>query len=163
MQCHHYDAERCRSCSLLDLSHPEQVSGKLAHVRALLDPLTGDAPPTWLPPVVGVERAFRNKAKMVVAGTVDEPTLGILTRDGEGVDLRDCPLYTDRVHVALDLLAGFVTTARLVPYDVPARRGELKHVIVTEAPSTALAELFSLDPEAVSAVTRVEVKEGGAR
>jgi len=29
--------------------------------------------------------------------------------------------------------------------------------------ATALAELFSLDPEAVSAVTRVEVKEGGAR
>ncbi|MBE7325160.1 23S rRNA (uracil(747)-C(5))-methyltransferase RlmC [Nocardioides sp. Y6] len=146
MQCHHFDAHRCRSCSLLALPHAEQVDGKLAHVRALLDPV---GRPEWLPPVVGAERAFRNKAKMVVAGTVEAPTLGILARDdrgvgGRGVDLRDCPLYSDRVHAALELLAGFVTTARLTPYDVPTRRGELKHLLVTEAPSGALMVRFVL-------------------
>lgn len=141
MQCHHFDAHRCRSCSLLALPHAQQVEGKLAHVRALLDPVGS---PEWAPPVVGVERAFRNKAKMVVAGTVEAPTLGILTRDGEGIDLRDCPLYSDRVHAALELLAGFVTTARLTPYDVPTRRGELKHLLVTEAPSGALMVRFVL-------------------
>lgn len=141
MQCHHFDADRCRSCSLLALPHPQQVEGKLDHVRALLDPVGS---PEWVPPVVDVERAFRNKAKMVVAGTVDAPTLGILTRDGEGIDLRDCPLYSDRVHAALEVLAGFVTTARLTPYDVPARRGELKHLLVTEAPSGSLMVRFVL-------------------
>lgn len=141
MQCHHFDADRCRSCSLLALPHAEQVEGKLAHVRALLDPVGS---PEWVPPVVGVERAFRNKAKMVVASTVEAPTLGILTRDGEGIDLRDCPLYSDRVHTALEVLAGFVTTARLTPYDVPARRGELKHLLVTEAPSGSLMVRFVL-------------------
>ena len=32
-------------------------------------------------------RGFRNKAKLVVSGTTQAPTLGILGPDGEGVDL----------------------------------------------------------------------------
>src|SRR5690606_3403500 len=141
MQCHHFDAGRCRSCSLLALPHAEQVTGKVAHVRALLDPF---GTPVWSEPVVGPERAFRNKAKMVVSGSTEPPVLGILGVDGQGVDLRDCPLYSDRVHTALEVLAGFVTLARLAPYDVPTRRGELKHVLVTEAPSGALMVRFVL-------------------
>ena len=43
-------------------------------------------------PVTG----FRNKAKMVVAGSVDAPTLGILGPDG-GVDLQDCLLHVPAV------------------------------------------------------------------
>ncbi|MGM3213911.1 23S rRNA (uracil(747)-C(5))-methyltransferase RlmC, partial [Klebsiella pneumoniae] len=35
-------------------------------------------------------------------------------------------------------LAELVTRARLTPYDVPARRGELKHLIVTESPDGEL-------------------------
>lgn len=141
MQCHHFDAGRCRSCSLLALPHAAQVDAKVDHVRTLLAPFGS---PTWEAPVVGADRAFRNKAKMVVSGTVEEPVLGILDPEGVGVDLRDCPLYSERMHVALGLLADFVTLARVTPYDVPTRRGELKHLLVTEAPSGALMVRFVL-------------------
>ncbi len=78
------------------------------------------------------EHGFRNKAKMAVAGTADDPTLGILDRAGHGTDLRGCPLHTPGIVAALPVLAAFVTRAGLTPYDVPTRRGELKYLLVTE-------------------------------
>jgi 23S rRNA (uracil747-C5)-methyltransferase len=48
------------------------------------------------------------------------------------------------IRAALPVLARFVTTARLTPYDVPARRGELKHLLVTESPDGELMVRFVL-------------------
>ena len=135
MRCGYYDAGVCRSCTLLEQPYAEQVAGKQAAcVRAL------GAPDglVWLPPVSGPEERFRNKAKLVVAGTVDAPTLGILDRAGAGVDLRGCGLYEPAISEALEPLAAWLPTARLVPYDVPSRTGELKHVLVTASPDGAL-------------------------
>jgi 23S rRNA (uracil747-C5)-methyltransferase len=95
----------------------------------------------WLPPYVGAESAFRNKAKMVVSGSVAEPVLGILGPDG-GVDLQDCGLHERSVAQALPVLASFITDAGLTPYDVATRRGELKYVLVTGAPSGQLMVRF---------------------
>jgi tRNA/tmRNA/rRNA uracil-C5-methylase (TrmA/RlmC/RlmD family) len=41
---------------------------------------------TWLAPVSGPEAGFRNKAKMVVSGSVERPLLGMLHRDGSPED-----------------------------------------------------------------------------
>uniref|UniRef100_UPI0037C94585 methyltransferase domain-containing protein n=1 Tax=Nocardioides terrisoli TaxID=3388267 RepID=UPI0037C94585 len=98
----------------------------------------------WLPTAAGPDAAFRNKAKMVVAGTVDQPTLGILGPNGSGVDLRDCGLHAPGLQSALPSLARFVTRAGLTPYDVPARRGELKLLIATESPDGELMVRFVL-------------------
>ena len=87
---------------------------------------------------------FRNKAKMVVTGTADEPVLGILDRAGGGTDLRDCPLHTAGLQAALPVLADFVTRARLAPYDLTSRRGELKHLLVTESADGELMVRFVL-------------------
>ncbi len=82
---------------------------------------------------------------MVVTGTVADPVLGILgPRGGSrsvgagGVDLQDCPLHTPGIQEALPALAAFVTRAALEPYDIATRRGELKHVLVTESPDGEL-------------------------
>lgn len=141
MQCHYYDAALCRSCTLLPTPYAEQVAGKERHCRTLLGDPAGLA---WLPPVLSPEARFRNKAKMVVAGTVQQPTLGILDADGHGVDLRDCALHSPGLHAALPALARVVTGAALTPYDVPARRGELKHLLVTESPDGELMVRFVL-------------------
>lgn len=132
MECHHYDAFRCRSCTLLEVPRVRQLSDKEAHARALV------GAPVWLPTVAGPDAAFRNKAKMAVGGTVDAPTLGILDRDLAGVDLRDCGLHSPGLTAALDRVAGWVADAGLVPYDVRARTGELKHVLMTESPDGEL-------------------------
>ena len=131
-RCHHYDAFRCRSCTLLEIPRARQLSDKEAHARSLVDS------PVWLPTVAGADAGFRNKAKMAVGGTVDAPTLGILDRDLAGVDLRDCGLHSDGLTAALDRIAGWIRDAGLAPYDVATRRGELKHVLLTESPDGEL-------------------------
>ncbi|CUR56440.1 23S rRNA (Uracil-5-)-methyltransferase RumB [metagenome] len=131
-RCHHYDAHRCRSCTLLGTPREQQLSDKEAHARSLVDS------PVWLPTVAGADAGFRNKAKMAVGGTVEAPTLGILGRDHSGIDLHDCGLHSDGLRAALGVIALWVTTAALTPYDVGARRGELKHVLLTESPDGEL-------------------------
>lgn len=141
MRCGYFDAGVCRSCTLLAQPYPEQVDAQARHVRTVLGDPAGVV---WLPTVVSAESGFRNKAKMVVAGTVDAPTLGILDGHGHGVDLQGCPLYPPAVTSAFAPLAAFVTRARLAPYDVPTRTGELKHVLVTGSPDGELLVRFVL-------------------
>ena len=50
-------------------------------------------------------------------------------------------------------LAAFVTRARLEPYDVPSRRGELKNLLVTESPDGELMLRFVLRSQ--EPVTRI--------
>ena len=141
--CHHFEAGRCRSCTWLGTPYDVQLVAKQRQVEDLLTG-HGLAGASWLPPVASPQLGFRNKAKMVVHGTVEEPTLGILNPAGTGVDLRDCPLHTAGIRAALPVLAAFVTRAALAPYDVPARRGELKHLLVTESPDGELMVRFVL-------------------
>lgn len=76
---------------------------------------------------------MRNKAKMVVSGSVERPLLGMLQRDGSGVDLCDCPLYPDSFAAVFAALKAFIPRAGLTPYSVARRRGELKYLLLTES------------------------------
>lgn len=140
MECAHFDAGRCRSCALLEIPYDRQLADKQAQVEALL-PFPGLV---WLRPVASPQEAFRNKAKMAVAGSTAQPTLGILGPDSLGIDLRDCGLHTPGLQAALPVLAEFVGRAALTPYDVPQRRGELKYLLVTESPDRELMVRFVL-------------------
>ncbi|WP_438856063.1 23S rRNA (uracil(747)-C(5))-methyltransferase RlmC [Agromyces sp. M3QZ16-3] len=141
MDCAYFDAGRCRSCTLMGRPYPSQLADKQAHAEELLAPFEV---PVWLPPVASGDRDYRNKAKMVVGGTVDDPTIGILDADGHGVDLQACGICSPGHRAAFPVLARFITLARLTPYDVTARRGELKHLIVTESPDGELMVRFVL-------------------
>lgn len=139
MDCSYFDAGVCRSCTLMGVPYAEQLDGKDRLARELLAPY-GDA--AWLAPVASAEAGYRNKAKMVVGGTVDQPTIGILDEAGRGVDLRECGICSPGIRAALPVLAGFITRQRLEPYRVPERRGELKYVLVTESPDGELMVRF---------------------
>lgn len=130
MHCEAYEQNRCRSCSLIRQPYALQWAEKLAQARALLDRF---GPVHWLDPVISKESGFRNKAKMVVGGSAAQPTLGILDGTGRGVDLSDCPLYPPAVTRSFPVLAAFIRRAGIEPYDVPARTGELKFLLVTIA------------------------------
>lgn len=121
--------------------YPEQLAGKQAHAEELLAPFDV---PEWMPAVASREDGYRNKAKMVVGGTVDAPTIGILDADGHGVDLEACGICSPGHRAAFPVLARFITLARLTPYDVHRRTGELKHLIVTESPDGELMIRFVL-------------------
>jgi len=141
MQCDYFDDGRCRSCALMGVPYPTQLAGKQRDCEAILAPL-GVA--DWRAPVASREAAYRNKAKMVVGGTVDAPTIGILDADGHGVDLRACGICSPGHRAAFPVIAEFIGRARITPYDVPSRRGELKHVILTESPDGELMLRFVL-------------------
>jgi 23S rRNA (uracil747-C5)-methyltransferase len=151
MQCPHFDADECRSCTLMGQLYSTQLAAKDAHARRAL----GRDGVDWLPAVASPESGFRNKAKMVIGGTVDAPTLGILDRNTLGVDLRDCALYPPMLAATFDPIARFIRAAGLIPYDVSARRGELKHVVVTVSPDAELMVRFVLrSQEAVSRIRK---------
>lgn len=142
MRCDYYDAGQCRSCELMGVAATDQLT---AMQRDLEVALAGVVPAdAWRPPAHGPEEGFRNKAKLAVGGVRGAPTLGILDGERRGVDLRDCGLYEPGLHEAVVALAALVADLDLTPYDVPERRGELKHVLVTHSPDGELMIRFVL-------------------
>ena len=131
MQCDYYDAARCRSCTLMGSPYAGQLADKAARAVETLSPVAPDL--AWLSPQGSAESHYRNKAKLVVAGRAGRPTFGILDERGRGVDLRRCGLYEPGLTATFDPLHRFVSRLGIEPYDVPGRRGELKHVIVTHS------------------------------
>jgi len=128
--CAYFDAARCRSCSEIDRPYAEQLAAKERHCRELL---AAFEPIDWLPSEPSRTRGFRNKAKMVVSGSADAPVLGIVDEHGAGVDLVDCLLYPPALQASFAPLADFIRRARIAPYDIGSRRGELKYLLVTLA------------------------------
>lgn len=131
MQCDYFDAGECRSCALMGTPYDEQLAAKQQRCAAAL----ADVAPglEWLPPQASRESGFRNKAKLVVGGRPGAVTLGILV-DGRGVDLRSCGLHEPSLATAIPRLADVLDDLRVLPYDVPRRRGEVKYLLVTVAP-----------------------------
>ncbi|WP_395755662.1 23S rRNA (uracil(747)-C(5))-methyltransferase RlmC [Edwardsiella ictaluri] len=130
MHCVQYQAGRCHSCQWLPIPYSRQLEDKQRHLSALL---SGHSVAQWLSAQPSAELAMRNKAKMVVSGSVERPLLGMLQRDGSGVDLCDCPLYPDSFAVVFAALKSFIPRAGLTPYSVARRRGELKYLLLTES------------------------------
>ena len=130
MHCALYEAGRCRSCQWLETPYSQQILQKQAHLQQLM----ASVPVVeWLEPVVSPQDKFRNKAKMVVSGSVERPLFGMLHRDGTAVDLCECPLYPDSFMAVFSALRPFIARAGLTPYNVARRRGELKFILLTES------------------------------
>ncbi|EOC0416600.1 23S rRNA (uracil(747)-C(5))-methyltransferase RlmC [Cronobacter malonaticus] len=130
MHCALYDAGRCRSCQWIEQPLDTQLAAKMTDLQTLLAGLpVGE----WGAPVSGPELAFRNKAKMVVSGSVEKPLLGMLHRDGTPVDLTECPLYPASFYAVFAALKPFIARAGLTPYNVARKRGELKYLLLTQS------------------------------
>ena len=136
LPCRYFRASECRSCSLIETPYAQQLDDKFERCRALLPSIPAGA---WLEPITGGDRGFRNRAKLVVGGAPGRVTLGILGPDGRGVDLRECAIQSPGIASQLPALAQMLDALVIEPYDVPARRGELKFVHITEAPADPLA------------------------
>ncbi|HET7799782.1 MAG TPA: methyltransferase domain-containing protein [Humibacillus xanthopallidus] len=152
MQCDYFDAHRCRSCALMGVPYAVQLADKQQHCAAVLSAVAPEV--RWLDAFASPESGFRNKAKLVVGGEQGAVTLGILDASGRGVDLRDCGLYEPGLHELVPRLAHLVDELGLEPYDVPSRRGELKHLIVTHSPAGAVMLRFVLRSQKQLALLR---------
>jgi 23S rRNA (uracil747-C5)-methyltransferase len=134
IHCHHFVSGNCRSCSLIELPYPLQSSIKQQACEKALVAVV--EPESWLPLVKSAQTAFRNKAKMVVSGSDQQPILGLVNARGEAVDLSDCLLYPMALQVAFEPIRAFIRQCQLMPYDVKVRTGELKFVLVTLSEQT---------------------------
>lgn len=141
MRCDHFERGTCGSCTLLDTPRTVQVRDADAAVRELLTPFVIDDPAdAWAAPVVSADSRFRNRAKMVVTGTTNDPILGIQSPpDSAGnpllgtEDLSDCPLCPPAVEELLGHVRALIRRAQVPPYDVARQRGEIRFVHVTIA------------------------------
>jgi 23S rRNA (uracil747-C5)-methyltransferase len=128
--CRHYDAGRCRSCSLMSTSLEQQHADKAEHLKLI----TGLTPE---PLVAGPAWHFRDKVKLSVTGTIENPIIGLLQEDlAHAVELLDCPVQAEILNRELPTLKDFITRWRLTPYDIPKRTGELKGLILSLSPTT---------------------------
>ena len=139
LHCGYFERGECRSCALIETPYGQQITDKEAWCR---ETLAEAAPRVWLPTFAGGVRDFRNRAKLAVGGSAGHVTLGILDQEFHGVDLRDCGIQAPAIRAVIPMLAGFLDGTELEPYDVSARRGELKFVHVTAAPSGDLMIRF---------------------
>jgi len=126
IHCQSYLDGLCRSCSQLTQPYPQQLTTK----QQTMSQLPIDAA-CWLAPVASATGGFRNKAKMVVMGSAQNPILGILNEHGS-VDLSQCPLYPVAFQQAFSFIRQFITQVGIDPYDVATRRGELKYVLLSQ-------------------------------
>ena len=131
LDCAHYQRGECRSCSWIERDYADQLAAKQQACQQRVDP---HGQFDWLPPMASPPSGFRNKAKLVVGGTQQTPTLGILDPAGQGVDLPDCRLYPPAIVAAFPALRALIQRAALTPYSVPERRGELKYLLLTLDP-----------------------------
>jgi len=149
VRCGYFEAGACRSCARIETPYADQLAAKDAAVRAHLADLPGAQGLTWEDPCPSAESEFRAKTKMVVGGTPEAPTFGILRPDGTGVDLRGCGILGPYARAALPVLGQFVARLGLRPYDVPRRTGELKqlHLVETNDPAPEAMIRFVLRSE----------------
>lgn len=133
MLCPYFIADTCRSCSALDAAYAVQLETKQLQLQKLLGNFSGYQ---LLPAVASSEAAFRNKAKMVVMGSADDPVLGIVNHHQQQVELTACPLYPPAFQQAFAHIRSFIRLAQLQPYQLADKKGELKFVLLTQSQAT---------------------------
>ncbi|OOF71069.1 23S rRNA (uracil(747)-C(5))-methyltransferase RlmC [Rodentibacter caecimuris] len=160
MICTHFESGTCHSCNWLSKPYLQQLSDKEQHLAHQLEGLNYHSA-EFLAPVLSPLQYFRNKAKMVVSGSVERPILGALAdrQDPQsGVDLCDCPLYSPQFSSLFPILKDFIARAGLVPYNLVKQRGELKYILLTESQWTHKVMLrFVLRSESKLALIRREL------
>lgn len=135
LECDYWESGRCRSCTLIETPYTRQLAEKDAAARSRLSALPGQV---WETPQASAPAHFRNKAKLVVGGAPGAVTVGILDGRQHGVDLRGCPLHEESLRDAIHVIADVIEGLRLIPYDIPSRRGELKYALLTHSPDGEL-------------------------
>lgn len=138
IDCQYYQQNECRSCQWLEIPYDQQIAEKQYHLKQQLISINYDEA-QWLAPFQSNEQGFRNKAKMLVSGSVERPILGILKNPNDpqsAIDLCDCPLYPAHFSIIFSILKDFIGRAGLVPYNIAKQKGELKYILLTKSIAT---------------------------
>ncbi len=88
-------------------------------------------------------QGFRNRAKMIVTGSVENPVVGLLGEDNldQGREILYCPIHAPKLNQIIASIPEFIRSYNLIPYNIKERRGELKGLIAFYSPVTHQAYL----------------------
>lgn len=126
--CAYFNQGTCTSCDLITMDYADQIVRK---ENMLTEALKDFKLPKLLPTERSALTNFRNKAKLVVTGTKDSPVIGLIDRE-----LMDCQLHVPVINELLHELPEFIKAASLDPYQISAKKGELKGIIVFYSETT---------------------------
>ncbi|MGV2339715.1 MAG UNVERIFIED_CONTAM: methyltransferase domain-containing protein [Planctomycetaceae bacterium] len=132
LDCPHFTAHRCRSCSLLELSSEQAREQQLQVLRETLSGVSGFDSPVWCTAPAG----SRIRGRLAVAGSIESPVLGFFNDEHQVVPAADCPLHHSLMTQSLEWLRHFISAAKLEPYSPQTDRGELKFIVLTASPSS---------------------------
>jgi 23S rRNA (uracil747-C5)-methyltransferase len=155
--CQYFNQAQCRSCDWIELEYSKQLEKKEALLQKTLTAvfvadLTAEsltnaladlsidlkiAPQSVksflkiLEPIGSPEQEFRDRAKMVVTGTLEEPVIGLAGEADldEGRELLSCPIHHPKLNELIAAMPEFILKYNLAPYRIADRRGELKGLI----------------------------------
>jgi 23S rRNA (uracil747-C5)-methyltransferase len=153
MHCDYFVAGQCRSCRDISTPYVEQLAIKQQRFQQQLMVLPLAAEAKLFSPFASREAGFRNKAKMVVQGSAENPILGIID-DQQAIDLTGCGLYPAEFQQAFSHIQDFIRQAKLQPYDVETRKGELKYVLLTSNGSGWLLRFVMRSQNHVAAIKK---------
>ena len=128
MHCDFFQRDICRSCNLLELTYEQTIQQKLASLQQTFDKCHVHAFQT------GTAAGSRIRARIAVAGTLDDLKLGFLNERRQLVAVDRCPLHHPAINQLLQRVKPLLAQYRLTPWSVESNQGELKHMILTCAP-----------------------------
>lgn len=127
--CSYFNQGICSSCTRIESDYLSQIEKKQAKLTSLLAPLG-----TYLelPPVHSAITGFRNKAKFVVTGSLEDPIIGLTGEEDLdlGRSIPECPLHHPEINRLVKLLPEFIRLSKLQPYLIKEKKGELKGLIM---------------------------------
>ncbi len=127
--CTYFNSGLCKSCSQIESPYPLQLKRKEERLIAALSFVSALSPQESVrSPLQG----FRNRAKMVVTGTVGAPMIGLAGESqlDQGRALLDCPIHHPKLNQVIQALPEWIQKFNLIPYQISAQSGELKGIIL---------------------------------
>jgi 23S rRNA (uracil747-C5)-methyltransferase len=131
--CSYFQHQTCTSCSLIETDYEDQIRRKENKVLSSLNFIPQIK---LLPTIRSQVTHFRNKAKMIVSGTAQNPIIGL-----DQNEILSCPIHHEKINEALIFLKEFITLADLAPYNVKEKKGELKGLILYFSPLSQMGYL----------------------
>jgi 23S rRNA (uracil1939-C5)-methyltransferase len=124
--CPHFGV--CGGCQNQHQPYAEQLAYKQTYIKNLLAQFNpaefGDIVPS---PKI---EYFRNKMEFAVAGTVDEPLVGLRPQKkfSEVIDITDCRIFYPQAGKVLEAVREWIKECRIEPYDLKCRTGQLRYI-----------------------------------
>lgn len=128
LKCRAAIEQTCESCSMINCDYEIGLEDKIDKLQKLFPSCEIDQPIRTL-----ALESYRNKAKFVIGGTLENPILGIpsINKKFEITSLEDCPIHNDKLNKIALFIKALIPLYKLIPYDIKSKKGEFKYLILT--------------------------------